>query len=63
MATKEITFTKKVGITDSDLFEWIELFFKTKKRIKANHSVLISHDLTEELADFLFIKIEENINN
>jgi len=58
---KEITFTKKVGITDSDLFEWIEDFF-SGKGIKANRAIVISHELTEELTDYLFIKIEEKIN-
>ena len=62
MAIKEIIFTKKVGITDSDLFDWIELFF-TRKKVKANDKILISHDLTEELADALFAKIEEKLNN
>jgi hypothetical protein len=59
---KELTFTKKVGITDSDLFEWIEDFF-SKRRVKANDEILISHDLVENLADHLFTEITKKINN
>ena len=58
---KELTFTKKVGITDSDLFNWIEDFF-SGKGIKANRAIVISHSLTEELADYLFAEIDKKIN-
>ena len=61
MSELKIKFTKEIGITDSDLFEWIEDFF-TIKRVKPNDKILISHDLTEELADCIFKKIENKIN-
>lgn len=58
---KQVTFTKTIGISDSDLFGWIEKFY-SKEGIKANRSILISHELCEKLADYLFIEIEKKIN-
>jgi hypothetical protein len=58
---KELMFTKKVGITDSDLFDWIEAFY-SKQGIKANKSIVISHNITEKLVDYLFNEIDKKIN-
>jgi hypothetical protein len=52
--------SKKNNFDEGDLYLWIADFFSEKK-IKPHHSVEISHDLTEQLADYLYLQINRKL--
>jgi len=57
---KTVKININLEITNSDIFKWIENFL-TERSIKENHRILMTHEFTNDLADYLINEMNKKL--